>query len=285
VAAGNQGNDFGRLAHPAMDLFVIAVGAASTKGTTATTDDELAPYSNFTQQEHPLDLLAPGTSIPSLRVPGSNVDINYPSARTGDTLFRGSGTSQAAAVTSAAAALLFQAKPGLTPDQVKDLLKQGTFLQVGKAAGAGIREINVNRALTLTPTTVKQVWMNSVGTGSIESTRGSSHVIANNVALSGDRSIFGPFSSTTYAVKAVTQTTWSGGKWMGYQMAADGWTGTSFASKTWGPAAWPGGPWGGTGSWTDPAWSGQRWEGRFWAGGKWTGRFWASDDWSGSTWG
>src|SRR5690349_8268185 len=144
VAAGNQGNSFGRLAHPAMDPFVIAVGAASTKGTTATTDDELSPYTNFTQQEKPLDLLAPGTSIPSLRVPGSNIDVNFPSARTGDTLFRGSGTSQAAAVTSAAAALLLQAKPTLTPDQVKDLLRQGTFLQIGTAAGAGLREINVN---------------------------------------------------------------------------------------------------------------------------------------------
>jgi serine protease AprX len=284
VAAGNQGNDFGRLAHPAMDLFVIAVGAASTKGTTATTDDELSQYTNFTQQEKPIDLLAPGTSIPSLRVPGSNIDNSFPSARTGDTLFRGSGTSQAAAVTSAAAALLLQARPSLTPDQVKDLLKQGTFLQVGKAAGAGLREINVNAALALTPTTAKQTWMYSVGTGSIEATRGTSHVVANNVTLSGDKSIFGPFSSTAWGAKASTQTSWNGGKWMGFQMAGDGWTGTSFAPKTWGSAVWPGAPWGGTGSWTDPAWSGRQWEGRFWAAGTWTGRFWASDDWSSSSW-
>jgi len=218
-------------------------------------------------------------------VPGSNIDNSFPSARTGDTLFRGSGTSQAAAVTSAAAALLLQAKPWLTPDQVKDLLRQGTFLQIGTAAGAGIREINVNRALSLTPTTYKQTFMNSVGTGSIESTRGNSHVVANGVTLSGDKSIFGSFNSATYATLAGSQSTWSGGKWMGYQMAGDGWTGTSFASKTWGAATWPGGSWGGNASWVDPAWTGRTWEGRFWAGGTWSGRFWASDDWSASTWG
>ena len=37
-------------------------------------------------------------------------------------LFRGSGTSQAAAVVSGAAALLLQAYPNLTPDQVKAAL-------------------------------------------------------------------------------------------------------------------------------------------------------------------
>ncbi len=284
AAAGNQGNSHPRMTHPAMDLWLIAVGAASTKGTTTTTDDELSSYTNIPQQDKPIDLLAPGTSIPSLRVPGSNIDNSFPAARTGTTLFRGSGTSQAAAVTSAAAALLLQAKPALSADQVKDALKQGTFLQVGKAAGMGLREINVNAALARTPTTIKQPWGTSSGTGSVEATRGTSHVVANNVTLSGDRSIFGPFSSAAWAAKANTQTTWSGGKWMGYQMAGDGWTGTSFATKTWGAAAWPGSPWGGSGSWTDPAWSGRQWEGRFWAAGTWTGRFWASDDWSGAVW-
>ena len=51
----------------------------------------------------------------SLRDPGSFVDVNHPEGRVaGDTtgrLFRGSGTSQAAAVVSGAVALLLQAYP------------------------------------------------------------------------------------------------------------------------------------------------------------------------------
>jgi serine protease AprX len=287
VAAGNEGNAYPRMTHPAMDPFVVSVGAASNKGTTATSDDELSTYTNVPQEQaaKQIDLLAPGTSIPSLRVPGSNIDNTYPTARTGDTLFRGSGTSQAAAVTSAAAALVLQAKPTLTPDQVKEVLKQGTVLRTGIAGLLGLREINVNAALALTPTKYQPYNIVSSGNGAVETTRGSSHVVANGVTLTGEKSIFGAFSSSAWAAKANTQTSWVGGKWMGYQMAGDGWTGTSFASKTWGGATWPGSPWGGGGSWTDPSWSGRSWEGRFWAGGAWSGRFWASDDWSSSSWG
>ena len=70
-----------------------------------------------------MDLVAPGTSLVSARAPGSFVDVNYPTGRiSGDvsgTLFRGSGTSQAAAVVSGSVALLLQAYPDLTPEQVK----------------------------------------------------------------------------------------------------------------------------------------------------------------------
>ena len=47
------------------------------------------------------DLVAPGVSIASLRVPGSRIDTEHPGGRVGDDdrLFLGSGTSQAAAVT------------------------------------------------------------------------------------------------------------------------------------------------------------------------------------------
>ena len=45
---------------------------------------------------HP-DLVAPGTSVVSLRDPGSYIDTNYPAARIGTSYFLGSGSSQAAA--------------------------------------------------------------------------------------------------------------------------------------------------------------------------------------------
>ena len=57
-----------------------------------------------------------------LRVPGSYIDQNNPSAALGDLYFRGSGTSEAAAYVTGAVALLLQKYPQLTPDQVKQML-------------------------------------------------------------------------------------------------------------------------------------------------------------------
>jgi serine protease AprX len=285
VAAGNFGNNTGRLTNPATDPLAIAVGSSNPKGTLATGDDELSTFTNQNMQEKGLDLLAPGESIASLRDEGSNIDETYPGARVGTTLFKGSGTSQSTAVVSAAAALLLQNRPSLTPDQVKRILiDSGSHIMYGVGASRGYRQLNVGRALTTATPTATQTWANS-GDGTIQTARGTSAVVRDNVALTGEKSLFGAWSSSGWAAKAAARTTWSGGVWMGYRMAADGWTGTSFASKTWGSAVWPGKPWSGASSWVDPDWSGRYWSGRYWSGRYWSGRYWSSDDWSAAYWG
>ena len=114
AAAGNNGNAAGTLTNPARDEWILAVGATATNGTTATADDTLATFTNLSSSSaNQVDLLAPGTSIASLRNPGSHLDNTYPTARVGTTLFKGSGTSQATAVVSGAAALAAAAAAGL----------------------------------------------------------------------------------------------------------------------------------------------------------------------------
>src|SRR4029453_2274849 len=202
--------------------------------------------------------LRPGGAILSLRDTGSSIDVAYPGARSGTTLFRGSGTSQAAAVPSAAAALLLQAKPPLTPDQVKNLLKRGTTLTAGKAGTMKLKEINVNTALGLTPaTTSAQTYTPSNGSGNPAAARAASRVVSNGVKLAGEFTIFGPFHSANWAAYSASGNAWIGGTWMGNPIAGNGWTGTSFASKTWGAATWYGVPWGGAQTWTDPTWTGR----------------------------
>jgi serine protease AprX len=286
AAAGNDGNGATMLTNPATDPFVIAVGAASTKGTLTTADDDLAPFTNSGTADKVPDVLAPGESILSLRDTGSSIDVAYPGARSGTTLFRGSGTSQAAAVTSAAVALLLQAKPSLTPDQVKSVLKNGTSLATGKAGTMRLREVNVNTALGLTPAASTQNFVPSNGSGNLDDARGASRVVSNNVKLTGEFTVFGPFHSANWAAYSATGNAWVGGTWMGSPIAGNGWTGTSFASKTWGSAVWLGAPWGGVQSWADPSWTGRAWSGRAWSTGAWTGaRFSSSEDWTTSLWG
>jgi serine protease AprX len=286
AAAGNQGAGPDVLNNPANDPWVIAVGSTSTKGTVSVTDDTVTSFTNI-DLDRPLEVLAPGESIASLRVEGSNIDNSYPGARVGTTLFKGSGTSQSAAIVSASAALLLQHKPSLTPDQVKYYIQNSrTWLPNGVH---GYGALNVNAAIakiaSMPNPLVQNLGTTSNGSGTIEAARGNSKAVSDGVSLIGEKSIFGPWSSSTWAAKAKTQTTWSGGVWMSYRMAGDGWTGSSWASKTWAAGTWPGKSWAGAANWTDPAWNGRYWSGRYWSAGAWTGRYWSSDDWETAFWG
>jgi serine protease AprX len=287
AAAGNDGKAAGRLANPASDEWILSVGAAATNGTVTAADDSLATFTNLPKGGKQINVLAPGVSVLSLRDNGSSIDTANPTARVGDTLFRGSGTSQAAAVVSASVALLLQAKPSATPNQIKDwLIKSATYVPNGTAATMGLKTINVNGALARSGTTVQApTWAKSSGAGTLDSARGTTRVTYDNVPLAGQRSAWGPLATATWAQKSAAGTSWSGGLWMGYRVAGDGWTGTSFAPTTWAAAAWTGSkPWSGAADWSDQSWTGRSWSGRSWSAGAWSGRSWTGDVWSSTSW-
>ena len=110
ASAGNQADGTGSLDLPAADPFLIAVGATDTRTTVDPADDGIADFSSR-DAVRPPDIVAPGTAVVSLRVPGSTLDAEFPAARIGETFFRGSGTSQAAAVVSGLVALLLRRAP------------------------------------------------------------------------------------------------------------------------------------------------------------------------------
>ncbi len=95
--------------------------------TLSTSDDQVASFSSSgvvgTGGTKNPDLVAPGRSLISLAVPGSFIDQTYGAtgAVTGG-FMRGSGTSQAAAVASGAAALVLSQHPSWTNNQVKAVL-------------------------------------------------------------------------------------------------------------------------------------------------------------------
>ncbi len=126
VSAGNAGGDTESLGNPAADPFVIAVAASD--GPSA------ALFSNQGSDDRSPDVLAPGYRILGLAAPQSRLVQENPSAVIDGTYLRGSGTSQAAAVVSGAAALLIDQRPELTPDQVKALLIVGTVGEDGKGS-------------------------------------------------------------------------------------------------------------------------------------------------------
>ena len=131
AAAGNtgfqRGNGAPGLADPAYDPYVIGVGGVDTQGTATFADDTMGSYSASSNGDpgtkNP-DFVAPGSHLQGLRVPGSYIDDEAPAGILDSTYMRGSGTSEATAITAGAIALILQKYPGLTPDQVKQFIDQ-----------------------------------------------------------------------------------------------------------------------------------------------------------------
>jgi serine protease AprX len=142
AAAGNDGDSGKGLELPAADPFVLAVGGAETQGTADPADDVVAEWSSRGDGTRNPDVIGPGSSIVSYRVPGSFIDQSS-QGRIGETLQRGSGTSQAAAVTAGAAALLLEGHRGWSPDQVKAAVRDSARPLAGdpRAVGEGALDV------------------------------------------------------------------------------------------------------------------------------------------------
>ena len=287
AAAGNDGAAAGHLDDPASDPFLIAVGADGSNGERSLVNMFVAPFSSVGDGIRNPDLVAPGIHLQGLRVPGSYIDLNFPTAVFGDRFFRGSGSSEAAALTSGAAALILQKRPGLTPGQVKSILTQTAVPIPGvsvRAQGAGILEAGASVADLLAITTGLQPFSPSAGTGSLESSRGTNHVVLDGVQLQGEQDIFGqPFSTSQMASLEGLGQSWSGGVWNGSEWSGATWSGTTWSGTTWSGTTWSGTTWSGT-TWSGTTWSGTTWSGTTWSGTTWSGTTWSGDFWSSDIW-
>jgi subtilisin family serine protease len=283
VAAGNGGFGSEGLNSPASDPFVIAVGGADGNGTYEWKDDTVEAWSSWGNKKRRPDLVAPGKSIVSLRVPGSYLDLAHPGARIGASrFFRGSGTSQAAAVVSGAAALIVQQRPEISPDAVKAILT-GSAQELTKTKregqGAGMLNLKIARNMK-TPGKISLPHELAKGTGSLDLARGTSKLERDGVVLNGERDIFGaPFNPKTWGALSLDGNAWTAGMWNGNAWTGNAWTGNAWTGNAWSGNAWTGN------AWTGNAWSGNAWSGNAWSGNAWSGNTWSGDVWSGSGWG
>jgi serine protease AprX len=141
------GSNYGSIQSPADDPYVITVGAMkqsiNAEGSTDTNrnDDKIATYSGRgpTLGDNTLkpDIVAPGNQVISLDVNNSTLDLEdggtnqiplsyyqytlgtKQQSQTSDFYFRLSGTSMSSPVVAAAAALMLQKYPTLSPDTIK----------------------------------------------------------------------------------------------------------------------------------------------------------------------
>jgi serine protease AprX len=218
VAAAGNGNDVLGLNTPAADPFVIAVGATSMGKTSSLADDAVASWSRVGTAKRGPDVVAPGTSIVSLRDPGSFIDQNHPEGLVGDDYFKGSGTSQSTAVVSAAAALLIDKNPNLNPDQVKALLIGGAN-PVPKATEnvEGSGQVDLSRASLLPAPAAVQNFPAASLAAILGADRG--HDVRVDPGGTG---------------KDLNANRWSSNRWSSNRWSSNRWSSNRWSSGSWG---------------------------------------------------
>jgi serine protease AprX len=146
AAAGNEGTSGDAVDYaPGNDPYVITVGGFDDKGTRETWDDEVASWSSrgWTQDNvRKPEVLAPGTRLVSTLAPKSDFERLCPTCVTAERYFRLSGTSMSTGVVSGAVALILEANPWMSPNQVKGALV--STLRDVRGTGSGL---DVNAAL------------------------------------------------------------------------------------------------------------------------------------------
>jgi len=290
-ATGNAGYAFrtGTLTNPAFDPKIFAVGASDSMGTAAQADDAVASFSSTGSNARTPDVVAPGAHLVSLRVPGSYIDqVSGSTGYVTANLFRGSGTSEAAAFASGVAALVIQQRPGISPDSLKRLfISNARSLGGFSALKEGSGEVDLAKMLGAPTYPAPSQWKTidwSTGIGSLELSRGTDHLTRDGVILSGSIDIFGHvFDSASMALLEAAGSSWSGGVWNGNSWSGNSWSGNSWSGNSWSGNSWSGNSWSGN-SWSGNSWSGNSWSGNSWSGNSWSGNSWSGNSWSGNSW-
>jgi serine protease AprX len=211
---------------------VIAVGADDTLDTADASDDAVADFSSRGADGRAPDVLAPGVGIISLRVPDGDLDQEFPQARIGERGFRGSGTSQAAAVVSAGVARLLSTRGTLTPDAVKALLRATARPLPGvdpNLQGRGL--IDLAAAQVAPAGATAQQWPAAIP--------GPWRAAAFGLELAVER------PGARWTASRWTASRWTASRWTASRWTASRWTASRWTASRWTASRWTTADWGG----------------------------------------
>jgi serine protease AprX len=276
AAAGNAGSGPGTIITPAIDPYVLAVGAIDDRGSNSFSDYSVTPWSSrgptpFDGLAKP-DLVAPGRQVVSLRVPGSTLDLRSPDNRVvagKDSVaryFTLSGTSMAAPMVAGTAALLIERYPAISTAQLRQQLKVSARPLSGYTAldqGSGL--VDAFAAASRVPTAVPSIQM----------------PVSDAFAQQAKPYLTGqPFAWINPGFNGGVDS--KGRPWADVTWDNIMWDGITWQNLDWEAFTWQGITWQGI-TWTGITWQGITWQGVTWQGITWTGITWLSAPLSGSS--
>ncbi len=293
VPAGNDGPNASTISSPGNDPTLLTVGALDESGTPSHLDDVVSSFSSRGPAAQGIakpDLVAPGAHLISLRAPRSVVDEANPGSRIAGSYFIGSGTSMSTALTSGVVADLLDARPGLSPDQVKAILASSAYTAAGLTdpAAAGAGGLDLTAALA-TPAPVidpsPDTWP-----------AGQSHVWDKFSAalLAGHRAeaykwwlklspeartwVARSWSQLSPEARSWSARSWSARSWSGADGTAEEWLARSWSARSWSARSWS------ARSWSARSWSARSWSADGWLARSWSARSWSDDDFAARSW-
>ena len=284
TGAGNDGVTQSGLSVPASDPFIISVGAVDMTASGPTTPTWTSRGDGIRNP----DLAAPGAHIESLVAPGSDADLHHPEGRVSDAVLRGSGTSQSAAVVAGAAALLLQARPELTPDEVKHLLVESSATLDADPAAVGAGLLDVAAAIEGSVTDATQDFPRAAATEVPAVTSSPLFVPAQAGWSWAGNSWIGNSWIEQELIRgsAIAGSATAGSGTRGSAIAGSGTRGSGTrgsANVGWIGNSWIGNSWIGN-SWIGNSWIGNSWIGNSWIGNSWIGNSWIGNSWIGNSW-
>jgi serine protease AprX len=204
VSAGNRRNELG---DPGFDPRVITVGAAELA------KDRVATFSgsDVVAGVQKPDVVASGVHVLGLLPDDSALAQDASTRHLPDGLYRGTGTSQATAVTSGLAALLLAAHPEATPTQVKASLRCAAADMRGDRDGAGL--VRATTTLCAGP---------------------------DGQALDGSGDMTGEagFDASSWGASSWGASSWGASSWGASSWGASSWGASSWGASSWGASSW-----------------------------------------------
>ncbi len=293
VPAGNDGPGPSTITSPGNDPTLLTVGALDESGTGSRADDVVASFSSrgpAAQGVAKPDLVAPGAHLVSLRAPGSVVDLANPGSRVGESYFLGSGTSMSTALTSGVVADLLDARPGLSPDQVKAILTGSAYTAAGltdpAAAGAGGLDLTaalatpapvIDPAPDTWPAGQDRIW-DKFSAAMLAGNRAAADKWWNKLSPEARSWVARSWTQLSPEARSWTIAAWSARSWSGADGTAEQWLARSWSARSWSARSWT------ARSWTARSWTARSWTADGWLARSWTARSWTADNFLARSW-
>jgi serine protease AprX len=224
----SAGNSAGIVGDPGFDPFVLTAGAEDL------TTQQVAPFSGsaVVAGVRKPDVVASGVDVLGVLPPSSVLATAKDTRRLAHGLFRGSGTSQATAITSGLAAIFLAANPGATPAQVKASLRCAATDLPGETDGAG-----AVRTTTTECAAADGQALDGSGDATGESTFDASSWAASSWAASS-------WAASSWAASSWAASSWAASSWAASSWAASSWAASSWAASSWAASSWAASSWG-----------------------------------------